>query len=137
MEKIMSRWCKDNPDKVKARGEKNRGENHYRWKGGVSRLNSAVRRLPENRKWSLAVREREKKCVWCGTKENLNADHIIPLAELLIKHNIINREQARGCKELWDINNGQSLCQKCHCKKDNRKYSPDGSGRRQKYANNK
>lgn len=125
------KWCRENPDKVKARGEKVRGENHYRWKGGVSRLNTNIRRMHENRIWSQRVRERDGKCLWCGATENLDADHIKPLVELLEEYRITNREQARNCKELWDINNGQTLCKKCHCKKDNRKYSPDGQGRRQ------
>lgn len=131
---IIAKWCKENINKVKERGKKTRGEYHYQWKGGVSRLNMSIRRMTENRRWSKAVRERDGKCVMCGATENLDADHIIPLATLIKKYGIKNREDARNCSALWDINNGVTLCKRCHCKKDNRKYTPDGYGRRQKVA---
>lgn len=134
--KSLANWCKNNPDKVKQRGMQIRAENHYRWKGGVSKINKAIRLTTENRKWSLAVRQRDKSCSHCGAKKNLDADHIIPLATLLKTYNITTVQQARKCKELWDINNGRTLCKRCHCIKDKRKYSPAGMGRRQKYANN-
>src|SRR5689334_8304987 len=51
------RWCAANPDAVKARGAKNRAENHYRWNGGSSRLNTSVRQMNENRIWMDAVKE--------------------------------------------------------------------------------
>src|SRR5687767_3727707 len=35
------RWCAENPEKVKERGEKLRGERHYRWNGGSSKLNDS------------------------------------------------------------------------------------------------
>jgi hypothetical protein len=122
MKKIMSKWCKDNFDKVRKRGEKTRGEKHYRWKGGTTKLNISIRRMTENRKWMDAVKARDKKCKHCGGVEELESHHIIPLAMLLEKHNITNRDEARECKELWNIKNGITLCRKCHYKLDNRKY---------------
>lgn len=115
-------WCANNPDKVKARGEKTRGENHYHWKGGISKLNSAIRTLTENRKWMDAVKERDGKCTICGTIENLESHHIIPLEELVRRNGIINREQARVCAELWDLSNGQTLCRKHHYQIHGRQY---------------
>ncbi len=69
MKKKMFKWCKENPDKVKMRGEKTREEKHYRWKGGQSRLNISIRQMHENRKWIEAVKERDKKCKFCGSRE--------------------------------------------------------------------
>lgn len=115
-------WCAANPDKVKARGEKIRGENHYKWNGGSSRLNSAIRRLTEHRKWMEAVRERDGKCVICGSAENLESHHITPLAYIVETNGITSREQARGCSALWDLSNGMTLCRPCHYNIHGRTY---------------
>ena len=132
MKKIMAEWCAANKDKVLQRAKKTRGENHYQWKGGVAVLNQSIRRMTENRKWMQAVKDRDGKCIVCGSTSELEADHIKPLAEIIAEHGVQNRNDARACKELWDISNGQTLCAKCHCKKDNRQYSPNGEGRRQR-----
>jgi len=121
--KSHKKWCRENPDKVKARGEKTRGANHYRWKGGTSKLNTSIRLMHENRKWMDAVKKRDKKCKHCGSVEQLESHHIVPLAMILEKYNITNRDEARACNELWDIGNGLTLCRKCHYKLDNRKYN--------------
>ena len=123
MSRIMKEWCKNNPDKVKARGKKMRGANHYLWKGGETILNQSIRRMTENIYWQRAVKKRDGKCRLCGSKKELEADHIIPLALLLEQHKITNRDEARECKELWDLENGMTLCRRCHYKKDNRKYN--------------
>ncbi len=115
-------WCASNPDKVKERGAKIRGPLHYNWSGGCSRLNINIRLLNENRKWLDAVKERDSKCLVCGAIENLESHHIVPLSVLLDVHGITNREQARGCKELWDLNNGMTVCTRCHYKIHGRKY---------------
>lgn len=123
-------WCLANPDKVKERGKKSRGENHYRWSGGVSRLNTAIRLLTENRKWGKAIKERDKRCVTCGMVENLEVHHVTPLSALIKKNGITNIEQARECQELWDLSNGVTMCGMCHCKYHGRKYTVKGQGRR-------
>ena len=45
---------------------------------------------------------------------HLEADHIIPFSIVFHKSKISNYEEAINCKELWDINNGRTLCPKCH-----------------------
>jgi len=125
-------WCLANPDKVRARGAKNSGPNNYRWKGGSSRLNFAVRRLTEHRKWMDAVVRRDGTCVRCGATTDLEAHHKTPLAKLIALHGITTREQARNCAPLWDLNNGETLCERCHCEHHGRKYTPTGKGRRKK-----
>lgn len=116
-------WCAANPDKVKARGEKTRGANHYKWNGGASRLNAAIRRLTENRKWMEAVRARDGKCMVCGSVENLESHHITPLADLVTTNEITNREQARECSALWDLSNGITVCRPCHYNIHGRAYA--------------
>jgi len=117
------RWCKENPDKVKERAKKIRGQKHYNWKGGASRLNISIRQLTENRKWMENVKKRDTKCVCCGSTDTLESHHIIPLELLISKNGIKNREQARLCHDLWKLENGITVCQKCHYKIHGRKYA--------------
>lgn len=114
-------WA-NHPEESKARGEKIRGENHYRWNGGITQLNQAIRGMAENRKWSIEVRERDKKCQLCGSIEDLESHHIIPVILIIEQHKIRSTDDARICKELWDITNGKAICRDCHCKLDGRRY---------------
>lgn len=115
-------WCAANPDKVKSRSEKVRGENHYNWKGGCTRLNVAIRRLTENRNWMDAVKERDGRCLVCGSVENLESHHIVPLSVLISVHGITSRDEARDCKALWELSNGMTVCARCHYKIHGRRY---------------
>lgn len=125
-------WCAANPEKVKARGEKTRGANHYNWKGNRSRINIAVRGLSENRKWMNAVLQRDEKCRDCGVDTDLEVHHIKPFSEIMNENEIKTVDQARQCSALWEVSNGVTLCEKCHCTRHNRRYTPTGSGRRKK-----
>lgn len=128
--RAIKKWCKENPDKVKERAKKWRAEKHYLWKGGESILNQSIRRMTENIYWQRGVKKIDGKCRLCESKEELEAHHIIPLKVLLKLFHIKNREDARNCPQLWDLSNGMTLCRKCHCKLDNRKYNKNGNGRR-------
>ena len=126
----MKAWCAANPDKVKQRASKNSGPNNYRWNGGSSRLNVAIRRLTEHRRWMDAVVRRDGTCSTCGADTDLEAHHITPFAVIIAEHGITTREQARECASLWDLSNGITLCERCHCAEHGRKYTPIGHGRR-------
>lgn len=117
------RWAAENQDKVAARAEKTRGERHYQWKGGLSKLGQSIRQMTEYRKWVDAVRKRDERCMQCGSVGALESHHIKPLAELIALHGIDSRPSARACPALWDISNGQTLCTPCHYKIHGRKYA--------------
>ena len=117
------KWCKENPAKVKARGKKCRAENHYNWKGGILNIGQSIRRMWECEKWRDDVKARDQKCQLCGSVKNLESHHIIPIQMIIEIFQIKNREDARNCKELWDIKNGVTLCRKCHYKLHGRKYA--------------
>ena len=79
-----------------------RGANSYMWKGGITPINKIIRRSLEYRLWRTAVFERDNyTCIWCGQRGGkLNADHINPFAYY---------------PELrFAIDNGRTLCEKCH-----------------------
>jgi len=98
-----------------------RGPKHWRWKG-TTPLIIAIRTSTKYKEWRKAVYERDNyTCVGCGVKgngRNLNAHHIKPLSIIITENNIKTLEQALNCEEIWDIDNGQTLCLKCHYKTD-------------------
>lgn len=86
-----------------------------RWRGGITPLVKVIRHCFEYRQWRSDVFTRDEfVCVWCGAKGYLEADHIKPFAAIMIENNILTLEAALNCAELWDINNGRTLCKPCH-----------------------
>ena len=78
-----------------------RGENSWTWKGGITPINKILRASKEYHLWRTAVFVRDnRKCVWCGSKKDIQADHIKPFAKF---------------PELrFAIDNGRTLCFECH-----------------------
>lgn len=107
-------YWRENPEAAKARGAKNRGAQHYQWAGGVNEFNQSIRRMVEYRKWAAAVRARDSRCVTCGATSPLEAHHLSGLSLMLRELGIETRDQARNEPELWKLENGVTLCRKCH-----------------------
>lgn len=76
------------------RGKRMRGKNHPNWKGGVSKRDS------RSRIWAKRVKQRDKECVDCGSKNNIQAHH--------------KKEWAENKDLRYDLNNGETLCSICH-----------------------
>jgi len=79
---------------------------HPNYKGGITPDNKRLRKTPEMKKWVNDIFERDNyTCVECGLRGvHLEAHHIKPFAlfpELM-----------------FNIDNGITLCQKCHSKTD-------------------
>jgi 5-methylcytosine-specific restriction endonuclease McrA len=96
-----------------------RGENNPSWKGGITPLVWSIRTDARYAEWRLAVFRRDDfRCVQCGYKPRrhvgLNADHIRPLSFLIRRFGVKRIADARRCQELWDVDNGQTLCIDCH-----------------------
>ncbi len=122
----MRQWCADNPDKVAARGAKTRGEAHYQWKGGASKLNLSIRQMTENRRWMDAVKERDGRCVRCQSVADLESHHVKPLSQIIDEFGITSRADARlYASEVWDIDNGITLCMRCHYGEHGRAHCAD------------
>ena len=119
-------WCAANPERVAARGEKVRAEAHYLWKGGITKLTKSIRQMNENRRWMDAVKARDGCCTRCGSGELLEAHHKTELSALIERLLISSRDEARAhASELWDLDNGVTLCQPCHYQEHGRKRYAD------------
>lgn len=93
------------------------GANNPNWAGGSRDIYKQIRSSFEYKLWRKQVFKRDNyACVFCGDSKggNLEADHIKPFAVLLREFNINIFEEALECEELWDINNGRTLCKSCH-----------------------
>lgn len=98
-----------------------KGANNHNWKGGVTKLQEKIRKSLKYRQWRSDVFERDNyTCQFCedrnckDKKLIINADHIKPFALILKENNIKTLEEADICEELWNINNGRTLCLQCH-----------------------
>lgn len=98
-----------------------RGYRAPNWKGGVSNRNALIRGCAEYRLWRDAFFKKDNySCVRCGLKNGngveiyLQADHIKPFSNIISDNNIKTLRDAIKCTELWDINNGRTLCIQCH-----------------------
>lgn len=101
--------------------ESHRGKKSYLWEGGITRLNIAIRRTYKYRLWREDVFKKDNHtCQSCFIRGGyLEADHIKAFCLILKEHNIHSVEEALQCEELWNINNGRTLCKPCHRKTDN------------------
>lgn len=94
-----------------------RGANNPNWKGGITNLNVKIRTCSVYDDWRFACYKRDKNiCQLCGCKKNLHCHHIIYFSDLIEQFNIKTLEQAILCENLWDTNNGITLCKNCHIK---------------------
>lgn len=95
------------------------------WRGGISDLNTSIRKLTECTVWKQKVRERDGFiCQICGIESKpgkfilMHVDHIVPLSYLIKVNNITSTQKAIDCESLWEISNGRVLCKPCHVKTD-------------------
>lgn len=86
-------WSKENREKI-SKGRKGKGKRKIPLKKVGWRLQN----------WSKAVILRDGKCTACGSKEILQAHHILPRSLFPDK--------------MYDVDNGICLCEKCHKKTD-------------------
>ena len=101
------------------------GKNHYLWNGNTP-LVEQIRKCIEYRQWRSDIFTRDNFiCVLCGKKDKvLNADHIKQFSTILFENKISSLEEALKCEELWNLNNGRTLCIPCH--REIPVYSYDG-----------
>jgi len=89
----------------------------HNYKGGQS-LSVTIRVSKKYSDWRKSVFDKNGECCYeCGSEENLEIHHVVEQSDIIKKYDIKNIEDAKSCKELWDINNGQVLCVHCHADK--------------------
>ena len=94
----------------------NKAENNGNWKGGHGNLRRKIA-FSTNYKWwrhSIFVRDKYICCECHKVGGILHAHHIKSVKSIIKKYQIITMEEANRCRELWNINNGVTLCNKCH-----------------------
>lgn len=107
------------PELRKLRGERQSGENAPNWKGGISPLRTRINMSARYKEWRKFIFVRDNyTCQQCGTQGvELQVDHFKKsFSKILSENNIHSVKQADKCDELWDTNNGRTLCLPCHFK---------------------
>jgi len=105
-EKIRQAKLRHNPGAIKKgepRGVKSQFKKGHKinWKGGLTPLYKIIRNSEEYKLWRMSVFIRDNRtCIWCGSKKDIQADHIKRFADY---------------PELrFAIDNGRTLCKECH-----------------------
>lgn len=81
------------------------GAKNGNWRDGASKKNDLIRKSVEYLDWKASVFVRDNRtCTWCGSKDNIEADHIKPFS---------THPELR-----FDVSNGRTLCHDCHTKTD-------------------
>lgn len=85
---------------------------HPRWRGGITRETQRGRGNKKYKMWQQMVLERDGyKCVWCGSKEQLEANHI--------------KKWSVYPELRYNVDNGKTLCLKCHNKTRGNNENPE------------
>jgi len=97
------------------------GKNHWNWKGGISKINKMCRSTKEYLQWRSDIFQRDNWICQTCHKENcfVEAHHIKGFSVIIKENNIKSLDDARKCDELWNLNNGVTLCKECHSLTDN------------------
>ena len=96
-----------------------RRERHWNWQGGITEIKLQIRKSFKYRQWRSDVFMRDNyTCGLCGQRGvKLEADHYPKMfSEVLKEYGVNSLESADACEELWNLNNGRTLCENCHKK---------------------
>lgn len=106
----LAEWNRKNPK---------RGKNNPAWKGGKTPITKRVRHSSKYEEWQNKILERDDyTCQDCGKRQgDKHVHHIKSFSKIWDENDIKTFCEALDCKELWDIDNGITLCPNCHYKK--------------------
>jgi len=108
-------WNKGIPSKMT-------GNKNFNWKGGISKIDKLCRCMSEYKQWRSDCFSRDNwTCQTCQNKGFVTVHHIKGLNKIVREFNLKSVSDARNCIELWDLENGVTLCEDCHKLTDNYK----------------
>lgn len=112
-------WKHSKATRKKLREQK-LGKKNPSWKGGITPLYKQISGNIKYRQWRSDIFERDDyTCQNCGKRGGIiQAHHIKSFASIIKENKITTLDQALSCEELWNINNGKTLCEDCHKKTD-------------------
>lgn len=93
------------------------GPRNPNWKNGITSLLTRIRKSFKYRQWRSDIFTRDDfTCQECGRRGCYLEAHHTPLdfTDIMELNDIKTYEQAMDCEELWNINNGITLCEGCH-----------------------
>jgi len=108
----IKKWWKNRENRKRMTGK-----NAFYWKGGITPLRKLIRHCAKYKEWRLSIMERDNyTCQKCNKRGGwLEVDHYPEsFSDIFHKNNIKTLEEALSCKKFWEIENGRTLCKKCH-----------------------
>lgn len=92
------------------------GHDISNWRRIERDISDVIRKSSRYIRWRNEIYYRDDfSCSKCGGKGGIiNAHHIYSFNQLLADFNINSIEEAESCGQLWDLDNGITLCLKCH-----------------------
>jgi len=120
-------YGKDHTKEVKQiiseRNKRSTGDLAHNWKGGITPIVRLIRASITYKLWRDIIFSRDEfTCQECGKiGGTLNVHHKKSFSSIMQYYEITNKGEALECEELWNLNNGVTLCEECH----NRIHKPD------------
>jgi len=108
---------KHTPETIKKMSEAQRRDKNHAWKGGTTKLRVRIWHSYKYRQWRSDIFTRDDfTCQLCDKHGGyLEVDHYpTRFIDIINNNNITTVEEAVKCEELWNINNGRTLCKECH-----------------------
>ena len=112
-------------EEYKLRFSNNKKESYLKEYGDIFKeyklIKHLIRRSSYYKEWRMKVLQRDNwTCQICKQKvRTVEADHIKAFIQIILDNEINTYDKAAKCEELWDLENGRTLCHNCHSKTDN------------------
>lgn len=108
---------------LQCRGLAKRGINSpvYKGENAVGKLRIRIHQLPEYTNWRFTIMKRDNfTCQTCKDPKAKPREvhHIKSYKDIKKQYSFTTVEGARMCKELWNLENGVTICRECHRKTD-------------------
>jgi hypothetical protein len=113
----ISHWKgKKNPHLIGNTNGFKKGNSPWNKGRGNKPLGMKIRSSVKYQQWRSNIFQRDNwTCQTCGNLGGiLEAHHKKSFAQIILENNIKTFDEAMSCLELWELNNGVTLCKECH-----------------------